>query len=340
MKRLTGKLLIPLASILAALLLNALIIALAGRDPLMIFQKMLRATLASPYGTGQVLFKTTTLVLTALAVVLPFRARLFNIGAEGQLLMGAFAAAMAGTLLPAATPGPAALTICIAAAVGAGAGWALLAGLLKIRFGVNEVIATIMLNFIAQGLTGYLLTRHFALPSTVHTAPIVEGARIARFSELLGWFPGSPANLSLLLAVGAAVASWYLLFRTRSGYELRAAGMEPDAAAYAGIDAARKGLLAMALGGAAAGLGAANLVLGYKYFYEAGMSAGVGFTGIAAALLGGAHPLWAMLAAAFFGLLDYGGLTVNAWVPKDLFMIMQAITILLVISFTALQKRG
>jgi len=332
------RLLIPVFSLLSALAVSSLIIALAGRDPLMIFQKMVHATLGTPYGIGQVIFRMTTLVLVALAVAIPFHLRLFNIGTEGQLLMGAFAAAMTGTILPASLPSLVAVTLCTLSAMAAGACWALLAGVLKVRFGVNEVIATIMLNFIAQGITGYLLTWHFAIPSTVHTARIMDNAIIPTFGSLTGWLANSPANLSTLLMAVVALLFWLLIFRSRFGYEMRAAGLQPEAARYGGINAEMHIFTAMSLGGAAAGLGAANIVLGYKHYYESGMTSGIGFTGIAVALLAGAHPLWILLSAFFFGCLEYGGLTVNAWIPKDIFMIIEALTILLVISFSATGK--
>jgi len=339
MTRKTNQFFIPILSTLSALLVSALIIMMAGRDPVMIFQKMFQATLGSSYGTGQVVFRMTTLVLVGLAVALPFQVRLFNIGAEGQLQMGAFAAAMTGAILPASLPSLAAIPLCIISAMGAGACWALLAGVLKIRFGVNEVIGTIMLNFIAQGITGYLLTYHFALPSTVHTRPIIAAANIPSWNSVAGFFAKSPANLSTLFAPSVALLFWITLFHSRFGYEMRATGLQPEAARYGGINAEKHILSAMGMGGAAAGLGAANILLGYKHYYEAGMTGGIGFTGIAVALLAGAHPLWILVSALFFGMLEYGGLTVNAFIPKDVFMMIEAITILLVISFSALGNR-
>ena len=339
MNRKTAQFLIAIISILSALIVSTLIIFIAGRDPVMIFQKMFQATLGSSYGTGQVVFRMTTLVFAGLAVALPFQVKLFNIGAEGQLQMGTFAAALTGALLPATLPSFSAISFCIFAAMGAGACWALLAALLKVRFGVNEVIATIMLNFIAQGITGYLLTYHFAIPSTVHTPPVIDAAIIPSFSSVTGVFAKSPANLSTLLAPCAALLLWVMLFKSRFGFEMRATGLQPEAARYGGINAGMHTLTAMSIGGAAAGLGAANILLGYKHYYEAGMSSGIGFTGIAVALLAGAHPLWIFFSALFFGMLEYGGLTVNAYIPKDIFMMIEAITILLVISFNALGKR-
>ena len=339
MNRKTAQFLIPVLSIISALVVSMLIILIAGRDPIMIFEKMLQGTLGSAYGTGQVLFRTTTLILVGLAVALPFKVRLFNIGAEGQLQMGAFAAAMTGAMLPPTLSSLSAISLCVFAAMGAGACWAILAGVLKVRFGVNEVIATIMLNFIAQGITGYLLTYHFAVPSTVHTTPVIDAAVIPSLHSVTGFFAKSPANFSALLSPCVALLFWVILFKSRFGFEMRATGLQPEAAKYGGINAEMHTLTAMGIGGAAAGLGAANILLGYKHYYEAGMTGGIGFTGIAVALLAGAHPLWIMLSALFFGLLEYGGLTVNAYIPKDIFIMIEAITILLVISFSALGKR-
>jgi len=327
---------IPAFSILLALLFGSIIIAATGSDPLEVYHKMLRSTFTTGYGTGQVIFRTTTLIFTGLAVALPFRVRLFNIGGEGQLLMGAFAAALCGIALPQETSSLIAVPLVLFSAMAAGAFWALLAGWMKVRYEVNEVISGIMLNFIALGITGYLLTNHFAVPSTVHTPAIVPGSRLPDFDTLfmLDWH--SPANLSVFIALGVTAGAAILLYRSRYGYAMIASGLNPDAARHAGIGTDRHTLGAMALGGALAGLGASNLVLGYKHWFEAGLTSGAGFIGIAAALLAGAHPTGIIFSALLFAWLDYGGLTVNTLVPKDIFMMVQAITILSIISIPAL----
>ena len=329
---------IPALSLLFALAAGSLIIAATGSDPLEVWQKMLRSTFASGYGIGQVLFRATTLVLTGLAVALPFRVRLFNIGGEGQLLMGAFAAALCGIALPAKAPAFVAAPALILAAATAGAGWALLAGWLKVRRGVNEVISSIMLNFIALAITGYLLTNHFAVPSTVHTPAIAVGGWLPDFDKLFGLGWHSPANFAFFLALAVTAGAAVLLYRSRYGYDMIASGLNPDAARHAGISTNRHILGAMAMGGAMAGLAASNLVLGYKHWFEAGLSTGAGFMGIAVALLAGANPAGIILSALLFAWLDYGGLAVNTLVPKDIFMMVQAITILSIISFPALLK--
>lgn len=327
---------IPVLSLLFALFAGALIIAATGENPLEVYGRMIRSTFSSGYGTGQVIFRATTLVFTGLAVALPFKVRLFNIGAEGQLLMGAFATALCGILLPQSTPPFIAIPLLLLSAMAAGGTWGLIAAGLKVRYGINEVIGSIMLNFIALGITGYLLTNHFAVPSTVHTPMIIQGGFLPDFDQLFGLTWHSPANLSTLAAILLAGGAAWLLYRSRYGYSMIATGLNPDAARHAGIGTAAHTLGAMSLGGAFAGLGAANLILGYKHWYEAGLTTGAGFIGIAVALLAGAHPIWIIFSALLFAWLDYGGLAVNTLVPKDIFMMVQGIAILSIISFPAL----
>ena len=327
---------IPTLSLLFALAAGSLVIAATGNSPVEVYIKMIRSTFASGYGTGQVIFRATTLILTGLAVALPFRVRLFNIGVEGQLLMGSFAAALCGMSLPQDTSTAIALPAVLLSAMAAGSFWALIAGWLKVRYGVNEVISSIMLNFIALGITGYLLTTRFAVPSTVHTPAIADGSRLPGLDAVLGLSWHSPANLSVLVAIGATAGAAILLYASRYGYAMIAVGLNPEAARHAGIDTDAHTLSAMAMGGAIAGLGAANLVLGYKHWFEAGLTSGAGFMGIAVALLAGANPVWIVFSALLFGWLDYGGLSVNTMVPKDIFMMVQGLTILAIISFPAL----
>ena len=333
------KLLTPFLAIIAALFVSALLIMATGHDPLKIYQKMFSMTFGSAYGTGQIIFRTTSLILAGLAVAIPFKLKLFNIGGEGQVLAGAFVAATVGFLLPPQTPPFVAIATCSLSAMIAGSIVALLAGWLKVRFGINEVISTIMLNFIVQAFVGYMLTWHLAVPSTVHTPEIIQSAQIPMFGSIIGIWDKSPANFSTLIALAACLGTWAMIFKTTTGYEMRAAGLQPEAAQYGGINANAHILRAMAAGGAMAGLASTNFVLGYKHFYEAGLTSGIGFIGIAVALLAYAHPLWLVASALLFGFLEYGGLTVNAYVPKDIFMMVQAVTILMVLVLTKAMQR-
>jgi simple sugar transport system permease protein len=336
MFRKTLQLFVPILPVLLALAAGSVIISVTGNSPVEICQKMVRSTFGSGYGFGQLLFRTTTLILTGLVVALPFKVKLFNIGGEGQLLMGCFAAALSGIALPQSTSPAIAIPAALAAAMSASCLWALAAGWLKVRHGVNEVISTIMLNFIAQAITGYFLTYHFAVPSTVHTAAIIPGSRLPGLDDLFGLAWHSPANISVFIALVVSGASAVLLYRSRYGYEMIASGLKPEAARHAGISTDRHILASMAMGGAIAGLCAGNLVLGYRHWFEEGMASGAGFMGIAVALLAGANPLWIIASALLFGWLDYGGLSVNTLVPKDIFMMVQGVTILGIISFPAL----
>ena len=328
------KLAAPLLAVAAALIISALLIMATGRDALMIYRKMFSMTLGSDYGTGQIVFRTTSLILAGLAVAIPFKVKLFNIGGEGQVLAGALSAAVIGTMLPVHTPPIIAVSVCTISAMIAGGTVGLFAGWLKVRFGINEVISTIMLNFIVQAFAGYLLTSHLAVPSTVHTPEIIQSAQIPMIDTIIGIWRKSPANFSTLLALAACLFCWIMIFKTTTGYEMRAVGLQPEAAGYAGINTSVHIMKAMAIGGAMAGLASANLVLGYKHFYEAGLTSGIGFIGIAVALLAFAHPLWLVASALLFGFLEYGGLTVNAYVPKDIFMMVQAVTILMILVLT------
>jgi simple sugar transport system permease protein len=319
----------PVLAIVLAFAAGALFVLAIGENPLEIYGLMLHETLGTGYGLGQTLFKATPLVFTGLAVALGFRAGLFNIGAEGQLYLGAFAAGLTGIAV-AGLPPLLALPLCLVAAALAGAVWGGIPGLLKARFGAHEVINTIMMNFIAFALVSFA-GRWVFQPATVRTAEIAPAAVLPRLSDFLPPLRGAPANLSLLLGLVVAVLAGALLFRTRRGYELRVVGLNAPAAEYGGVSIGRAQLGAMALSGAVAGLGGTNFVLGYKHFFELGFSGGAGFLGIAVALVGRNHPVGVILAALVFGALGHGGMVINQRVPKELVDILVAIVILFAI---------
>lgn len=324
--RLEEALLPPVVAIVLALVVGDILILSFGQSPGAVYKLLLEGTWGNAYGFGQVLYKTTTLAFTGLAVALALRAGLFNIGAEGQLAAGGFLAAALGLMLPAGTPGVLAVPLCIiAAAVGGGAVGAV-PGALKARFGAHEVIVTIMLNFITLALLNWIIAAHLHVPETLHTPDIHAGG----IPRLGGPFTGSAANWTILLALAAAAAVWWYLFRTRRGYELRAVGLQPDAAEYAGVRVGGVWLRAMAVSGALAGLGGVNFVLGYKGYYEDGFAGGAGFLGIAVALVGRNDPVGVILAALFFATLSQGGLAINAVVPKQMVEVLQGVVILAV----------
>jgi len=319
----------PLVALLLAAVVGDVLILSFGQSPGAVYRLLLEGTWGNAYGFGQVLYKATTLVFTGLAVGLGLRAGLFNIGAESQLAAGGFCAALVGLLLPAGIPALLCLPIYIlAAALGGGAVGAV-PGVLKARFGAHEVIVTIMLNFIVLALLNYLTSTRLHVPDTLHTPEIGSGA-LPRISDVAPSFQGSAANATILLAVLAAFAFGWFLFRTRRGFELRAVGLQPHAAEYAGVHVGGVTWRALAISGAIAGIGGLNYVLGYKHYYEEGFATGAGFLGIAVALVGRSHPIGICLAALLFATLSQGGLAVNALVPKQMVDVLQAVVILAV----------
>jgi general nucleoside transport system permease protein len=319
----------PIIALLIAAIVGDVLILTFGQSPSAVYRLLLEGTWGNAYGFGQVLYKATTLTFTGLSVALGLRAGLFNIGAEGQLAAGGFAAAIAGLLLPAGTPVLLAAPFClIAAALGGGVVGAV-PGALKARFGASEVIVTIMLNFIVLAFLNWIVATKLHVGESLHTPPINAGT-LPRLSDVAQAFHGSAANATIILAIATAVAVGWFLFRTRAGYDLRATGLQPDAAEYGGISVPREHFRALTLAGALAGLGGVNYVLGYKQYYEEGFAAGSGFLGIAVALVGRNHPAGVPLAALLFATISQGGLAVNAIVPKQMVEVLTAVVIIAV----------
>ena len=327
----------PLAAIVLALVAGAVFIAAIGESPAAVYSLMAREAFGTGYGLGQTLFRATPLLFTGLSVALAFRAGLFNIGAESQMLLGGLAAALVGA--SAGIPAPLVLPAALLAALAAGALWGAIPGVLKARYGAHEVINTIMLNFVAFSLVSWL-GRSLFEPATVRTRSIEAAAALPRLDLLSSSLRGAPANVSLAIGLLAAAAVAWLLFRTRLGYDLRATGANPPAAAYGGVAIGGAQVLAMTLSGAVAGLGGVNFVLGYKGYFELGFTGGAGFLGIAVALLGRNHPVGVIVAALFFGALSYGGLVANQRVPRELVDVLEALVILFAISAQAVIERA
>lgn len=316
-------------ALLCAALVGGALCLLYGESPARIFGALFAKTWGDAYGLGQVLYKATLLGFAGLSVSVAFRAGLFNVGVEGQLLLGALATGLVGAYLPAGTPWIVAFPLSALAGALAGALWALGPGALRAYRGAHEVISAIMLNFIAGALINYLLTAGgLAVPESVHTLPVVDGARLPRAAALFPSFEGSALNATALIVLAVGAAVWFLFARTRAGLRLRAFGLAPLAAETYGADRARTLLGAMALSGAVAGLGGINFVSGYKGYFEEGFSAGVGFMGIAVALLAKNRPILIAPAALLFATLSQGGLAINARIPKDLIDVVQGVVII------------
>ena len=317
-----------IALAIAAVIGDILILSF-GQSPGAVYGLLIDGTWGNMYGFGQVLYKATTLAFTGLAVALGLRAGLFNIGAEGQLAFGGFAAAITGLWLPVGTSAVVAIPLCLLGAALGGALVGAIPGALKARFGASEVIVTIMLNFIALAFLNWIVATKLHVAELLHTPEIHAGA-VPRLSDAIPAFHGSAANFIVLLAIAAALFVGWYLFRTREGYELRAVGLQPPAAEYGGVKVGRIWFRALLLSGALAGLGGTNYVLGYKQYYEEGFAAGAGYLGIAVALVGRNHPLGVLFAALLFATLSQGGLAVNAVVPKQMVEVLTAVVIIAV----------
>jgi simple sugar transport system permease protein len=301
---------------------------LYGEAPREIAAQLVLGTWAMPYAVGQVLYKATALLLTGIAVDVALRAGLFNIGGEGQLAVAGLTVAALGANLPAGTPAWIAVPVAAAAAPVAGAAWAVVPAVLRVRYRGHEVISTIMMNRIADATVGLVLARGLAIPGTVRTPDVAAGARLPRLDELgIAVFHGSAVSAAFPLAVVASayVAVW--LRRSRVGRETALVGLSPRACAAERIPVGRRQATALLLSGALAGLAAVGPVLGSKGYFESGLGAGAGFGGIAVALLGRGHPVGLVLAALLFGTLEQGGLAINARVPMEVATVAQGVVI-------------
>jgi simple sugar transport system permease protein len=321
-------------ALLVAMAAGSILILLFGQSPAQVYGVLLANTWGDAYGFGQVLFKSTPLIFTGLAVALAFKAGLFNIGGEGQMMTGAFVTALVAAAVPDSMPAIVALPLAVGAGAIAGGVVGAIPGALKAYFGAHEVINTIMLNFICGALILWWGNGYFFVEETTHTHAIASSTIVPSLG--LG---RSHANWSFVLAIFTAVAAWYFLERTRRGFELRALGLSAGAAENAGVPTHRAIIVAMALSGAIAGMVGANFVLGYKHYFEEGIGRGFGFMGIAVALLGRNHPVGIIFAALLFGTLSHGGLAVNQLVPKELVDVLQAIIILSVAATSSEVRR-
>jgi general nucleoside transport system permease protein len=335
MTKLARELLFPLIAVIAAFIVGGVLILLVGDNPIVAYRLLLGSALSWPDGIGYTLFHATPLIFTGLAVLVGFRCGLFNIGAEGQLYIAAFATAWVGITFANLTSWLL-IPMCFAAAILTGAFWGGIPGVLKAKFGSHEVINTIMLNFIAVALVSYFTQYHYKVPGDpiLQTAPIGPSAYIPHLGKFIPSLPERiPLNVAFILALLCCLLVYLFLWRTKWGYEIRATGSNPFAAQYGGISIRKQIILAMAVSGALAGMVAINEVLGNRHRYYDGFSDNYGFTGIAVALLGRNHPVGVILAALLFAALQHGGIYVDGFsehVTKDIVQVLQGVIILFV----------
>lgn len=322
--------LVPLVAIILGLLTGAVAMLAGGFNPVKAYVALLEKVFGSAYNFGETIRQITPLIFTGLAVAFAFRTGLFNIGAEGQFIVGMVASTAVGVSfdLPAYIHAPLAV---IAGAV-AGGLWGSIAGYLKAARGVNEVITSIMLNWVALYFANWVMNAFF-IPAGQQRSEMIQDSAVITISWLSAMFDSARLHWGTLIAILAAIFFYVILWKTKSGYELRAVGLNPHASEYAGMNVNRNIVKAMFIGGMFAGIGGACEILGV-FHYQAIMTSqpGYGFDGIAVALIGGNSPLGVVLAAILFGILTFGsaGMKFGAGVPVELIRVVIASVIFFV----------
>ncbi|MDF1854670.1 ABC transporter permease [Pseudooceanicola sp.] len=328
--------LIPLISLLLAAGLSALVILAIGESPVAAFQLMVDGALMRSAGWGYTLYYATNFMFTGLAVSVAFHARMFNIGGEGQAMLGGLGVALACLYIPWPHWSLAILGSAFGAAL-FGAAWALIPAWLQAKRGSHIVITTIMFNFIAAALLNYVLVNVLRPVGAMDpaTAKFPEPTHLPTFRDMFSTaetilFRGAPANVSFFLALAACVLVWLLIWRTKLGYEIRAQGFSESGARYAGISPSRIIVISMLISGGLAGMMAVNSTQGEAERLILNMTEGAGFIGIAVALMGRNHPFGVFLAALLFGFLYQGGAELALWtnIPRELIVVIQALVIL------------
>ncbi len=329
--------LLPIVNLGIALLVAALVVALIGQSPAQVMTMLVKGAFGTERGLSYTLYYTTSFIFTGLAVALASHGGLFNIGAEGQATLGGLGTGLVALWLADKLPAPVLLPLMLVGGALFGMAWAAVPGYLQAHRGSHVVITTIMFNFLASSLLVYLLVNPLKAPGSmsVESVPFGPAAHLPGMHEALAWFgvawPSSPLNLSLLLALLAAVGVWAFLWKSRAGYRLRAVGASEGAAAYAGIRPKRQVILAMALSGALAGMVGMNEIAGVNGKLLLDFVGGAGFTGIAVAVMGRNHPVGIVLASLLFGALFQGGAEVAFEVPgfsRDMVVTLQGFIVL------------
>jgi len=328
---------VPLFAFVLALLVGAIVIVLSSvlvlknpfdpTLPISAYAALAQGAFGSFDSVVSTLVLTTPLLLAGLGVAIGFRAGLFNIGAQGQFLMGAVGA-VAVAIHAQQFPAAIAITVSLLGGMVVGAAWGLVPGLLKAISGAHEVVTTIMMNYIALAVLAWLVSGPLQQPGSV--PPTTPSVDIASLPILLG----RSGHIGILIAFLAVPMAWFLLFRTTRGFEIRAVGANPDAARYAGIKPKRLIVLTMSIAGLLAGLAGACTVLGISHTMNPTFSTSVGFDSITVALLGRSNPIGVMLAAILFGAMRAGAgpMQINAGVPVELVDVIQALILLFLIA--------
>jgi simple sugar transport system permease protein len=329
--------LLPALNLALALIVAGIVVALVGFKPGEVLALLVKGAFGSKAGFSYTLYYATTFVFTGLAVAVAFHGGLFNIGGEGQAIMGGLGAGLAALAFSAQWPAWLMLPAMVLSAMVFGMAWAAVPGALQAWRGSHIVITTIMFNFIASALLSYLLVETLKAPGemTPESRAFAASAHMPGVHEALAGlgiaWPRTPLNLSVLLAVAAALAVWLALWKSQGGYALRAVGFAPDAALYAGMRPKRLVVVAMAASGALAGLVGVNEIAGVHGRLLPDFVAGAGFAGIAVSLIGRSHPFGIVLASLLFGALYQGGselaFEINGF-SRDMVFMLQGLIVL------------
>ncbi|MDZ8104357.1 MAG: ABC transporter permease [Nostoc sp. DedQUE12a] len=326
----------PLIAIASALLVGAILILCARANPIVAYTALFQESLSTYFGLGNTLTKMTPLLFASLGVLVALRAGQFNIGGEGQIYLGALGSTLIGLYVQGL---PALIHILLSLLAGffLGAVWGWIPGYLKAMRGVNEVITTLLLNYIAVNLVSYLVQNPLKAPA----APSPYSPLIAKSAQLPIILPGSLAHAGILLALIAAGILWVLLVRSPLGYQISAVGFNPNAARYAGISVQRTIMLVMALAGGLAGLAGGTEVMGLKFRLFEQVSPGYGFDAIAIAFLSRGSVFGVLLTSLFFAALRSGANVMqrSAGVPVTVVYAIQGLAVLFIAIGLAVERR-
>jgi len=329
MKNKLIKILVPIISILCSFIVGAILIASIGGDPVEAFSYLLKGAFGTKSNIGETFVKATPLIFTGLAATFAYKCGVFNLGAEGQFVMGAVASIWISTTFL-SIPAPLLIVLSLTSGAIAGGLWGLIPGILKIKRGLNEMIVSIMLNYIAVLFMGYLYSgplRDGNLPQTAEVA-----VKLSRFVS------GTRVHVGIIIALVLTLVLYYFLFHTSFGFKLRAVGLNPTASEYNGFPLKKLMLTSFIVSGAIAGLGGSVELHGTQFRLMSGFGIGYGFDGVAIALIGQLNPIGTVLVAYLFAVLRKGAITmqVGTGMPTSVIDIIQALVIVFAVAGSAL----
>ncbi len=295
-------------AIIIGFIIGAIFLVIAGISPTAAYSKLLESVVSKPKYWVWTLTYASPVILTGLSVAFSFRTGVFNIGAEGQFVMGALAATIVGILVD--VPAIIHVPLCIIAAAAAGAIWSLICGVMKVKKGIHEVLSFIMFNWIAYYLSNYAVNTTILHKegSGEATKDLLPSARLLFSDKIISMTGCSAANAGIIIAIVLAIITWVIIEKTTLGYKLKAVGFNSSSAQYAGIDSGKSILMALGISGALAGIGGAVQIMGMGgRLAQFASQENYGFEGITVALIGGSNPIGVIFAGIFYGSMKYGG---------------------------------